>query len=176
MSFTDTEKVDALTADVKKLDVTDSNGSAKAEVAPDGEPKADHADLTSDTKAAVASEVAQEAPSDEHDNKDDNEDDEDVPASNPTFPGFGGDPNEVITVLHDPMNFNHKHPLFDTWTLWFDNPGKKNNSKDWADNIKEIITFDSVEEFWGWVAAPYSCLHTNHAVFTTTLSSVQTSV
>ncbi|KAG7107180.1 Eukaryotic translation initiation factor 4E like protein [Verticillium longisporum] len=34
------------------------------------------------------------------------------------------------------------------WTLWFTKPpsGKGDN---WNDLLKEVITFDSVEEFWG---------------------------
>jgi translation initiation factor 4E len=29
---------------------------------------------------------------------------------------------ENITVFHDPENFNVKHPLQNTWTLWFTKP------------------------------------------------------
>lgn len=29
---------------------------------------------------------------------------------------------EVVTVFHDPENFNVKHPLAHTWTLWFTKP------------------------------------------------------
>jgi hypothetical protein len=29
---------------------------------------------------------------------------------------------DVITVFHDPENFNVKHPLAHTWTLWFTKP------------------------------------------------------
>ncbi|CAB4467855.1 eukaryotic translation initiation factor 4E-1 [Rhizophagus irregularis] len=56
---------------------------------------------------------------------------------------------EMKTVFNDPVNFNVKHPLFNAWTLWFDNPGKKANTASWSQNLKELITFDSVEEFWG---------------------------
>jgi translation initiation factor 4E len=53
-----------------------------------------------------------------------------------------------ITVFHDPENFNVKHPLANTWTLWFTKPpsGKGDN---WNELLKEVISFDSVEEFWG---------------------------
>jgi translation initiation factor 4E len=30
--------------------------------------------------------------------------------------------DEVRTVFHDPENFNVKHPLMNTWTLWFTKP------------------------------------------------------
>ena len=32
------------------------------------------------------------------------------------------DPNEQITVFHNPDNFNVKHPLMNKWTLWFTKP------------------------------------------------------
>ncbi|MCJ1357023.1 MAG: eukaryotic translation initiation factor 4E [Icmadophila ericetorum] len=56
--------------------------------------------------------------------------------------------DEQITVFHDPDNFNVKHPLMNNWTLWFTKPpsGKGDN---WNDLLKEVVTFDSVEEFWG---------------------------
>lgn len=30
--------------------------------------------------------------------------------------------DEVVTVFHDPQNFNVKHPLMNEWTLWFTKP------------------------------------------------------
>lgn len=53
-----------------------------------------------------------------------------------------------VTVFHDPENFNVKHPLQNQWTLWYTKPstGKIDN---WNDLLKEVVTFDSVEEFWG---------------------------
>ncbi|KAG5202677.1 hypothetical protein GTR04_7505 [Trichophyton interdigitale] len=30
--------------------------------------------------------------------------------------------DEQITVFHDPINFNVKHPLMNEWTLWFTKP------------------------------------------------------
>ncbi|EAS29346.3 eukaryotic translation initiation factor 4E-1 [Coccidioides immitis RS] len=56
--------------------------------------------------------------------------------------------DEEITVFHDPNNFNVKHPLMNEWTLWFTKPpsGKGDN---WNDLLKEVVTFNSVEEFWG---------------------------
>jgi translation initiation factor 4E len=56
--------------------------------------------------------------------------------------------NEIVTVFHDPENFNVKHPLMNEWTLWFTKPpsGKGDN---WNDLLKEVVTFSSVEEFWG---------------------------
>lgn len=30
--------------------------------------------------------------------------------------------DEIVTVFHDPENFNVKHPLMHEWTLWFTKP------------------------------------------------------
>jgi Eukaryotic initiation factor 4E len=58
---------------------------------------------------------------------------------------------EPLTVFHDPKNFNVKHPLMHTWTLWFTKtPSATGPKENWADLLKEVITFDSVEEFWGY--------------------------
>ncbi|KAI9802738.1 MAG: hypothetical protein M1825_002760 [Sarcosagium campestre] len=55
---------------------------------------------------------------------------------------------EQVTVFHDADNFTVKHPLMHKWTLWFTKPpsGKGDN---WNELLKEVVTFDSVEEFWG---------------------------
>jgi len=39
-----------------------------------------------------------------------------------------------------------KHPLQNTWSLWF---FKNDKSKTWAANLRKITNFDSVEDFWG---------------------------
>ncbi|KAI4859627.1 eukaryotic translation initiation factor 4E [Hypoxylon rubiginosum] len=66
-------------------------------------------------------------------------------SSDTATPESGG---KLITVFHDKDNFNVKHPLQNKWTLWFTKPssGKGDN---WNDLLKEVITFNSVEEFWG---------------------------
>ena len=62
---------------------------------------------------------------------------------------------EPLTVFHDPKNFNIKHPLMNTWTLWFTKtPSQTGPKESWADLLKEVITFDSVEEFWGYISLP----------------------
>ncbi|KAK3112565.1 eukaryotic translation initiation factor 4E [Teratosphaeriaceae sp. CCFEE 6253] len=57
------------------------------------------------------------------------------------------DPEKVITVFDDPANFNVKHALQNAWTLWFTKP--PSGKQDWNELLKEVISFDSVEEFWG---------------------------
>jgi translation initiation factor 4E len=39
-----------------------------------------------------------------------------------------------------------KHPLQNSWAMWF---FKNDKSKDWKDNLRVITTFDTVEDFWG---------------------------
>jgi len=53
------------------------------------------------------------------------------------------DPNSEI-----PKEFQTKHPLQNSWTLWYDNPGRKTTQEKWAENLKKIVTFDTVEDFW----------------------------
>lgn len=61
------------------------------------------------------------------------------------------DTQEQLTVFHSPDNFTVKHPLMNKWTLWFTKPpsGGKGGADNWADLLKKVVTFDSVEEFWG---------------------------
>jgi len=65
-----------------------------------------------------------------------------------------------------------QHPLYSPWTLWFDSPTTKGRNLPqtpvsaipstpalqtpnvaavggWMEDIKQVISFDSVEEFWG---------------------------
>ncbi|KAF2765677.1 eukaryotic translation initiation factor 4E [Teratosphaeria nubilosa] len=55
--------------------------------------------------------------------------------------------DKIVTVFDDPSNFNVKHQLQNTWTLWFTKP--PSGKQDWNELLKEVISFDSVEEFWG---------------------------
>ena len=38
-----------------------------------------------------------------------------------------------------------KHPLQNTWALWY---FKNDKSRDWCDNLRRVITFSTVEDFW----------------------------
>ena len=51
------------------------------------------------------------------------------------------------TIFADPQNFTIKHPLQNSWTLWYDNPGKKTSQTSWAEGLKKIVTFDTVSDF-----------------------------
>lgn len=57
------------------------------------------------------------------------------------------DEGKIVTVFDDASNFNVKHQLQNTWTLWFTKP--PSGKQDWNELLKEVISFDSVEEFWG---------------------------
>ena len=98
------------------------------------------------------------------------------PSSNAKEAGTNGAAktgDEQITVFHDKDNFNVKHPLMHEWTLWFTKPpsGKVCSTPcegllpiqtrlifykgdNWNDLLKEVVTFDSVEEFWGIYVCP----------------------
>jgi len=49
----------------------------------------------------------------------------------------------VSTELSVPPEI--KHPLQNMWSLWF---YKNDRSKSWEENLMEITTFDTVEDFW----------------------------
>jgi translation initiation factor 4E len=60
-------------------------------------------------------------------------------------------PSEIVTVFDDPLAFTVKHKLAHTYTLWFDCPSKRTSQKEWGDHLKQIISFDTAEDFWGIV-------------------------
>lgn len=72
------------------------------------------------------------------------------------------DDGKPKTVFDDASRFNLKHPLYAPWTLYFDSPQSKLTIKTpattipnasahggWLDDMRRVMTFDSVEEFWG---------------------------
>ncbi|KAK0539637.1 eukaryotic translation initiation factor 4E [Tilletia horrida] len=69
--------------------------------------------------------------------------------------GTDADLDVITTVFQDQNHFNVKHPLWNTWTLWFDNPtakagpGGKGGKDAWGELQIKVVTIDSVEEFWG---------------------------
>lgn len=52
------------------------------------------------------------------------------------------------TILTNKEEFTAKHPLNSKWTLWYTKP-QVNKSEKWHELLKPVITFSSVEEFWG---------------------------
>lgn len=59
------------------------------------------------------------------------------------------DAGAIRTVFSDPANFNVVHPLYSKWILWFDNASKQNKARDWNEQLQQVMSFESVEEFWG---------------------------
>lgn len=55
------------------------------------------------------------------------------------------------TVLDDAKNYDVKHPLQNSWVLWFD-PGsyghKNKTAKTWIETLEKIYTITTVEDFW----------------------------
>lgn len=49
--------------------------------------------------------------------------------------------DEIVTVFHNPENFNVKHPLMHEWTLWFTKPpsGKVRIAVEWMDKWRKLI-------------------------------------
>ena len=104
--------------------------------------------------------------------------------------------DEQVTVFHDPENFNVKHPLMHEWTLWFTKPpsGKVaplhpsvhgfgqntdvHKGDNWNDLLKEVVTFDSVEEFWGvYVSLPiHTCSYLQSSHCSLPPSSIQNNI
>jgi len=60
----------------------------------------------------------------------------------------GHDFQEVMVAPSPNLDFTVKHPLHHRWTLWYDNPGKKTSQDKWAENLKQVVTFETVEDFW----------------------------
>lgn len=55
----------------------------------------------------------------------------------------GGAANDLAYSLSQELSM--KHPLQHSWTLWY---YKNDRSKSWEDNLREVVTFNSVEDFW----------------------------
>jgi len=49
---------------------------------------------------------------------------------------------------NNPSDFAVKHPLQNRWALWYDNPPSKTSQQSWADSLKKVVAFDTVEDFW----------------------------
>lgn len=116
------------------------------------------------------------APAEEKEQKEQNEeqDEQTEQKDEKTETNGENDDDKIITVFHDPENFNVKHPLMHEWTLWFTKPPSSKvrsappvhfvcgleltvsaQGDNWNDLLKEVVTFGSVEEFWGiYVCSP----------------------
>jgi len=46
------------------------------------------------------------------------------------------------------IDFNKKHTLEHSWTLWFDNPTGRQKQTTWGASLRAVYTFSTVEDFW----------------------------
>jgi len=73
-----------------------------------------------------------------------------------TFSNFGVS-NGPTTYTPDPNDLSIRHPLQNRWTMWYDTPvgskGRRRVYEKWSSNIKKVMEFDTVEDFW--------CLYNN---------------
>lgn len=53
------------------------------------------------------------------------------------------------TVLTNKESPEVKHPLNTGWTLWYTKPPSPDVKESWNDSLKPVISFHTVEEFWG---------------------------
>lgn len=56
--------------------------------------------------------------------------------------------NKEPVIVLSTKELTHYHPLNGKWTLWYTKPSV-DNSESWADLLKSVVTFSTVEEFWG---------------------------
>ncbi|ODV60766.1 translation initiation factor eIF4E [Ascoidea rubescens DSM 1968] len=54
---------------------------------------------------------------------------------------------EPVSIFSS-KHFTAYHPLNSKWTLWYTKP-PTNRNESWNDLLKPVITFSTVEEFWG---------------------------
>jgi len=83
----------------------------------------------------------------QHESKTDTQSDDDEPQSQD---GEDQVLEQGVSLLEiaEPSNFSVKHPLQNSWTIWYDNPGKRSNQASWGDHLRKITTFGTVEDFW----------------------------
>lgn len=48
----------------------------------------------------------------------------------------------------DALDTSIKHPLHATWTMWYNPASSRSSSKAWTNNVREIWSFSTVEDFW----------------------------
>jgi len=79
----------------------------------------------------------------EEEEEEDNEDDGEEQGEQPAL-------EEGVAALDiaEPSNFSVKHPLQNSWAIWYDNPGKRSNQASWGDHLKRITVVSFVEDFW----------------------------
>jgi len=97
------------------------------------------------------------------DNKEEDLEDGEIADNGEQAASAAGSSSAVKTVFDDPVSFTVKHPLYSTWTLYYQSPQSKNLPRlpetaaappghpagAWMNDIKRVVNFDCVEDFWG---------------------------
>lgn len=52
---------------------------------------------------------------------------------------------ELVSMEEFPPELLIKHPLQNTWTLWY---YEQDRSRAWEESQREITSFDTAEDFW----------------------------
>jgi len=52
-----------------------------------------------------------------------------------------------VDFTPDPQDHSQRHPLQHQWTMYYD-PPKGKGGGNWKDNVKKVLAFDTVEDFW----------------------------
>jgi len=96
-----------------------------------------------------------EEPATQHNDETNNNEDEEEGDNSSLSQSQGVDAEQPVLEsgmeqlgIAEPSNFSVKHPLQNSWTIWYDNPGKRSNQASWGDNLKKITSFGTVEDFW----------------------------
>ncbi|KAI6213459.1 hypothetical protein M3Y94_00152800 [Aphelenchoides besseyi] len=56
-----------------------------------------------------------------------------------------GKPDDETNYKAIATSLKNKHPLQNKWTFWYLNGDR---SKDWEDCLKEVVTIETIEDFW----------------------------
>jgi len=57
-------------------------------------------------------------------------------------------PESTDKTVLESLDFSVVHPLEHEWTMWYLKPAQ-GNVENWADLLKQLVTVNSVEQFWG---------------------------
>lgn len=58
------------------------------------------------------------------------------------------EPSGDASALSTP-DFSVVHPLLHEWTIWYLNAQGESTNQNWSDMLKQVASFDTVEQFWG---------------------------
>eukprot|EP00003_Mantamonas_plastica_P000917 TRINITY_DN106_c0_g3_i1.p1 TRINITY_DN106_c0_g3~~TRINITY_DN106_c0_g3_i1.p1 ORF type:complete len:258 (-),score=65.50 TRINITY_DN106_c0_g3_i1:234-1007(-) len=74
--------------------------------------------------------------------------DEEEDNNNNTLVGASSSSNGSLSIYTDEELLSQKHPLQNTWVMWYDRPDKNTDQGNWLASLKKICEFNTVEDFW----------------------------